>query len=117
MDINFLFVIWSFLNWFKFWYGYFLFLDYVVMGFCLFIFLFLFFNKFMFFDVIIMIVGIGCKFVCLIWVGFCDEFWMVFFFVVIGVMVGMIMFVLWFLVSKVVYIDEVGKMFFFFGMW
>lgn len=111
MDINLLFVTRSPLNWSKSWYGYLLSLDYAVMGLCLFIFLPLFSNKFMLSDVTIMIVGIGCKFVRLIWAGFCDESWMVFLSVAIGAMAGMITSALRSLVSKAVHTDEAGKMF------
>ncbi|XP_022337700.2 lysosomal proton-coupled steroid conjugate and bile acid symporter SLC46A3-like [Crassostrea virginica] len=111
MDINLLFVTRSPLNWSKSWYGYLLSLDYAVMGLCLFIFLPLFSNKFMLSDVTIMILGIGCKFVRLIWAGFCDESWMVFVSVAIGAMAGMITSALRSLVSKAVHADEAGKMF------
>lgn len=111
MDINLLFVTRSPLSWSKSWYGYLLSLDYAVMGLCLFIFLPLFSNKFMLSDVTIMMLGIGCKFVRLIWAGFCDQSWMVFVSVAIGAMAGMITSALRSLISKAVHVDEAGKMF------
>ena len=110
-DITLLFVTRSPLSWPKSWYGYLLSLDYAVMGLCLFILLPILSTILKLPDVSIIILGILCKIVRLIWAGFCTETWMVYTSVVIGSFAGLLMSSLRSLLSKTVDEDELGKTF------
>ncbi|XP_061190041.1 proton-coupled folate transporter-like [Saccostrea echinata] len=110
-DINLLFITRRPLSWPKPWYGYLLSLEYAVKGVCLFLFLPLFSNQLMLSDVTIVMLGIICKLVRLVWAGFCNTTWMVFVSVAIGAMAGMTTSALRSLASKAVDGDEAGKMF------
>ncbi|XP_062600829.1 proton-coupled folate transporter-like [Saccostrea cucullata] len=110
-DINLLFITRRPLSWPKPWYGYLLSLEYAVKGVCLFLFLPLLSNKLMLPDVTIVMLGILCKLVRLVWAGFCNTTWMVFVSVAIGAMAGMSTSALRSLASKAVDVDEAGKLF------
>lgn len=111
MDVTVLFVERSPLNWPRSWYGYLLSVDYAVMGTCLLLVLPVLSGPFNLPDCAIIIIGLSCKVVRLIWAGFCRETWMVYTSVVIGSFAGMITSAIRSLVSKAVDEDEVGKMF------
>lgn len=109
-DVNLLFITRSPLNWPKSWYGYLVALEYSVKGLGLFL-LPVFSNYLMLSDATIILLGIVCKLIRLMWAGFCNASWMVFVSVAIGSMAGMITSVLRSLISKMVDTDEAGKMF------
>ncbi|XP_069134462.1 lysosomal proton-coupled steroid conjugate and bile acid symporter SLC46A3-like [Argopecten irradians] len=111
MDITVLFVARSPLNWPKSWYGYLLSVDYAVMGSSLFLILPVLTAFFKVSDVALLLIGITCKIIRLIWAGFCRETWMVYVSVVIGAFAGMITSSLRSLLSKSVDEDEAGKIF------
>ncbi|KAK3084132.1 hypothetical protein FSP39_010770 [Pinctada imbricata] len=111
MDITLLFVTRSPFNWPKSWYGYLLSLDYAVMGICLFIFLPFLTSVCKFSDGGIILVGISCKIVRLVWAGVSGQTWMVFVSVIIGAFAGMITSAIRSLLSKAVNEDEAGKIF------
>ena len=110
-DITLLFVSRSPLNWPKSWYGYLLSLDYAVMGVCLIIFLPILSNIIRMSDGGIVIIGLSCKIVRLLWAGFIQESWMVYISVVIGSFAGLITSSIRSLFSKTVDEDELGKVF------
>lgn len=111
MDVKIMFVIRSFLSWLELWFGYFLLLEYVLMGVGLFLLMLLFINKLGLLDVIILIIGFFFNVSKLIFLSFSIKLWMIFVFVGIGFFIGMIGVFLCFLLSKIVSEDEVGKMF------
>lgn len=110
-DITLLFVTRSPLSWPKSWYGYLLSLDYAVMGICLFIVLPILSNILKCPDIAIIIIGILCKIVRLIWAGFCTQTWMMYTSVVVGAFAGLLMSSVRSLMSKTVEEDELGKTF------
>lgn len=110
-DINLLFITRRPLNWPKSWYGYLVSLDYAVKGLCLFLVLPIFANHLELTDTAILIIGILCKLGRYLWAGFCDASWMVFVSVAIGALGSVITSALRSLVSKVVDVDEAGKIF------
>lgn len=111
MDVTVLFVTRNPLSWPKSWYGYLLSVDYAVMGSSLFLLLPLLTNVFKMPDAGILLIGIGCKVIRLVWAGFCTDTWMVFTSVIIGAFAGMITIALRSLLSKSVEEDEAGKIF------
>lgn len=111
MDITLLFVSRSPLNWPKSWYGYLLSIDYAVMGICLIVFLPILSNVIRLPDGGIMIIGLSCKIVRLLWAGFTTESWMVYVTVMIGSFAGLITSSIRSLFSKTVDEDELGKVF------
>lgn len=111
MDVKSMFVIRSFLSWLELWFGYFLLLEYVLMGVGLFLLMLMFINKLGLLDRIILIIGFFFNVSKLIFLSFSIKLWMIFVFVGIGFFIGMIGVFLCFLLSKIVSEDEVGKMF------
>jgi len=111
MDITVLFVTRSPLSWPRSWYGYLLSVDYAVMGLCLLLMLPLLTSVCKCSDGAILMMGISCKVVRLMWAGFCTETWMVYTSVVIGAFAGLITSALRSLLSKCVDEDEAGKIF------
>lgn len=111
MDVKIMFVIRSFLSWLELWFGYFLLLEYVIMGVGLFLLMLLFINKLGLLDRIILIIGFFFNVSKFIFLSFSIKLWMILVFVGIGFFIGMIGVFLCFLLSKIVSEDEVGKMF------
>lgn len=111
MDVTVLFVSRSPLNWPRSWYGYLLSVDYAVMALCLFLVLPVLSNLLKTPDILIIILGLSCKIVRLIWAAFCRESWMVYSSVVVGAFAGLITSSLRSLLSKAVDEDELGKIF------
>lgn len=110
-DITLLFVSRSPLNWPKSWYGYLLSVDYAVMGMCLIVFLPVLSNVIRMPDCGIVIIGLSCKIIRLLWAGFIQESWMVYVSVIIGSFAGLITSSIRSLFSKTVDEDELGKVF------
>ncbi|KAH3891835.1 solute carrier family 46 member 3-like [Dreissena polymorpha] len=110
-DITLLFVTRRPLNWPKSWYGYLLSVDYAVMGICLIVVLPILSNVLLVPDAAIVIIGLVCKIIRLLWAGFIQESWMVYVSVVIGSFSGMITSSIRSLVSKAADENEHGKVF------
>lgn len=111
MDVTVLFVTRSPLSWPKSWYGYLLSVDYAIMGLCLLFLLPILSGILQFSDASILIIGISCKVVRLIWAAFASKTWMVYVSVVIGAFAGLITSAVRSLVSKAVSENEAGKLF------
>lgn len=102
-------------SWLIFWFGYFFVVDNVVMGIILLVLFLLLLSVVKLNDVIISMIGFFCvcvRFVIMIW---SKKMWMVWLLMVIGSIVGVINLLICLFLSKMVYEDEVGKMFLLFG--